>query len=193
MAVYTDDFNRANANLAAPWGTMSGEVTFAVVANQCTPTGGLGSDAANYYNNVFGNDQYSQFVLKALSGGTPSTDSGGGPAVRCSTSARTYYRIIIHAAASNNTVIAKFVAGAFSLVSGYATVPWAVNDVVRVEVSGTRITVKRNGSSVLSFTDSSIASGVAGIDYSSAITGFTIDDWEGGDLSAARRFILGRH
>jgi hypothetical protein len=64
----------------------------------------------------------------------------------------------------------------------------AANDVVKIEISGTRLTLRVNGNSVCTATD--IASGQAGIivEGSTASTRY-LDDWEGDDIggSAAAR------
>lgn len=185
MADYTDDFNRADAALTTPWSVITSENNFTITGNNVEPVT-LGSDSAVRYGNTFADNQYSQFTLITLTGGSSGSDAGIGPALRAASGARTYYRILINAAATNNTFIAKMVGGSYTILSGSDdTVAWAASDVVRGEAEGTTIRLKRNGGEVLSVTDASIASGQAGLTYSSTITAADIDDWGGGDLVAS--------
>jgi hypothetical protein len=55
---------------------------------------------------------------------------------------------------------------------------------VRLEVSGTTLTVKYNGTTIDTATDSSLASGSAGVVCYDAGAFERADDWEGGNLGA---------
>ena len=182
MAVLaTDNFNRANsADLGTSWDVMTAETAFNISANAAVPSNPA-SDASESYNAVaWPNDQYSQALIPVV--GTGGQTTGTGVALRMSTTARTYYRIVV---ASSGTEIAKFVAGVYTSLATDATV-WANGDTAYASAVGTTLQVRRNGINLLSTTDSAIASGRAGITHSSASqAGVNLDNWEGGDFVAA--------
>lgn len=61
----------------------------------------------------------------------------------------------------------------------------AVNDIQYISAVGTTITYKINGSTVQAVTDNSYTSGKAGLTISSTSSTNRIDDWEGGNVTAA--------
>lgn len=180
----TDNFNRADASpIGAPWTTQIGSQAMKIVSNACTPVS-TSMDCGAYNTSAsWPNDQYSQCKVTATGGA--SADLGIGPAVRCSTSATTFYRAVWNGAATNNITLTKAVAGSYTLIwTRTATI--SAGSVLRIEAQGTAIRVFVNGTQVgASTTDSSITSGSAGVQYSSAITTASLDDWEGGDFSAS--------
>lgn len=191
MAV-TDDFNRADGPLGTGnWTTTTGFSSADILGNALGNVGA--SDVANYYSAVaFANDHYAQAVLPTIA--TSAVGSGFGVAVRVAAGAQTMYMV---AASSQGTDLVKVVAGAFTPLTSDATV-WANGDTIRLEVSGASpnitLVVKRNGSTIAGLTvttETAIASGSAGIWYSSTASGTpTLDTWEGGDLVAvARPFV----
>lgn len=183
----TDNFNRANGPLGVGnWTTTTGFTSLDIVSN-AIPGGGA-SDLADYYSGTaFANDQYAQAVLPTIA--TSPAGSGLGVAVRVASGAQTMYMV---AASSQGTELIKVVAGTFTALTSDATA-WANGDTIRLEVSGASpnitLRVKRNGSEIGALTvttETAIASGSAGLWHSSTSTGSpTLDDWEGGDLTAA--------
>ena len=125
--------------------------------------------------NSFNGNHYSQVVLKDLS------VWGGGPAVRIQSGADSYYWF---ANDSNNGLkIGKVISGVSSVLT--STTPKATtNDVLRLEVSGSKLTGKKNGMVVLTATDSTLSGGAPGIYGSNNDAGQRLDDWEGGNLVA---------
>ena len=198
-ALATDNFNRANAaTLGANWTVLSSPTThYEVVSNVAALVGGsLGDDCVDYYNAVsFPNDQYSQAKLTVT--GTGGGGSGVGLCVRkASGSTNTYYRMVADHAGSNNVEIGKKVAGAYTNL-GNRTSSFTDGALFYLEVQGTTILAKNAGTTMgASITDSAIASGSAGLAYSSTETSASSDDWEGGDFAAgggatvARRLTL---
>ena len=164
---------------------MTGETAFNISANAAIPSSS-GSDASESYNAVaWPNDQYSQALIPVV--GTGALTTGTGVALRMSTTARTYYRIVV---ASSGTEIAKFVAGVYTSLATDATV-WANGDTAYASAVGTTLQVRRNGSNLLSTTDSAIASGRAGITHSSTSqVGVNLDNWEGGDFAAPLGVVI---
>lgn len=182
MASASDDFNRAdNADIGTTWDVQTGSNPFKIVSNAATPNS-LAADSAETYNGItFANDQFSQVTLTAVTGHVGADDTGIGVGVRMAAAAATQYRII---GDDSSSIIAKVVSGAYTKLTSNTT-GFTAGDVLYGEASGTTITGKKNGAANLSTTDAAIGSGRAGIIYSSSITAATIDNWSGGDLSAA--------
>lgn len=184
MASATDNFNRANETpLAGNWTDISQPFhQFNLVTNSVTCSA-FDNDCESIYNaGSFGADQYSEAALSVT--GTPGGDQGAGVTVRSvgPAATRTEYRLIVDHAASNNVTLSKFISGAKTALTTF-TSAFTNGDVWRLEVSGSNITIKRNGSTVSTVTDSSVTTGQPGITYSSTVSGATIDDWAGGDLA----------
>lgn len=179
----TDNFNRANANpIGGNWTTITGLSAMQIVSNAATPSSLSPNDCGSYYNAVtWPNDQYSQAKLTVVD--TKTDGSGIGVAVRVAAAALTAYRVVLtHASPGTNVSLQRFLAGAFTRLwdRGAAFVD---GDLVRLEVQGTTLRVFINGVQVgADFTDTNIASGNAGISYSSVATSASLDDWEGGDF-----------
>jgi hypothetical protein len=152
----TDNFTRANGGPGANWTAVDG--TFAIVSNtiQVATNGGDGRSAM-YWNAVgFMADQYAELTLNpALGGGTTPL----GPAVRVGAAGENWYAFLSF---SGSLYLAKMVAGAYTNMTN---VVHAISngDKLRLEVSGTTLTGKVNGVTILTWTDSALASGSAGI------------------------------
>jgi hypothetical protein len=171
----TDAFTRADAgNLGANWSIPTGFTAIAVVSNQAkidNPSD-LGME---YYNAVvWPNYQYAQIKLTALNG---DADSGMGPAVRVQSSGSAYFC----QGNTTDTRLYKVVGGTFTQL-GPTAGACAVNDVLYIEVQGTSLTVKQNGSTIIGpVTDSDISTGNAGL-WAFIAGNPAGDDWEGGDF-----------
>ena len=184
MAVLaTDTFTRAdNLDLGTDWDVPTGGSAFQLLNNAAAPRN-PDTDAVESNNSAtWPNDQYAQCA--ATVSGTTST-AGPGPAVRIATGALTLYRCVVSHAASNNVELAKIVSGTYTQLA-LRTQAWTDGDVLRLEVAGTTLKVFRNGTQMgANVTDSSIASGRAGIGFSSVTTSASLDNWEGGDFTTA--------
>lgn len=183
----SDTFTRANsADLGTSWDVQTGENSWTIVSNQAQPStvGSSGDCTENWNANVFNDNQFSEATIAAISGGSVGGDEGIGVALRCATAAQTFYRLIANAAATSNTGLSKKVAGVYTNL-GFATASWAANDVIRGEVDGSMVRIKRNGTLVIQQTDTSITTGRAGISYSSSLTTALLDNWNSGDLTLA--------
>ena len=184
MILATDDFNRAdNADLGTDWEIVGSFSTFEVSSNKTVPHLLNADSVESNETQVWPDDHYSSAIIAALSG--TASEAGIGVSVRGSPIAgpgnETVYRVVANLAASNNTTVAKFIANAYTLLA-QGTVGWVANDRITLEVAGTTLTVKRNGTIILSTSDASIVSGNAGITYSSTMTTASLDDWEGGTV-----------
>lgn len=182
----TDGFAGTGADLGANWTPVTGHSSWQRVSDAAAPSS-LSSDCTERYSGIsWPNDQYAQAKITAISGGD-ANDKGVGIALRCASGANTMYRFVGNAnGAGNDSRVAKYVGGTYTSLSAFSVSPdWAVNDIIYAEIQGTTWIVKKNGTQVATGTDSAIASGDAGVDYSSTITDADLDDWEGGDFAAA--------
>lgn len=179
-ALATDNFNRANENPLSNsvWSTVSGLSAMQIVSNVATPTN-LNVDCGSRYSGIsWPNDQYSKAKL---------SDNGGqnGPAllVRCAAAATTFYMLAVNHGATNNITIYSTVAGTFTALTGFpVTQAWTDGDTWELRATGTQIQCFLNGTQVgPTVTSSTIASGSAGIGYSSTSTSASVEDWEGGN------------
>lgn len=179
----TDDFNRANQNpLAGNWTTGPSQGDMRLVSNLAANFGDDGVDCAAYYSAIsWPNDQYSKAKLAT----TGSAGGAAGPmlTVRQSSSTNAHYRLAVDHAGANNIDVARRVAGTYTSIATF-TQAWTDGDTWEFRVQGTTLSVWRNGTQVgTNQTDANIASGFAGIGYSSLDANSTIDDWEGGDFA----------
>jgi len=181
----TEDFTYADGSSLEPgttpnWTDFAGSTRRMRIASNQLTVGSAGIDDFAAWNaDTFVNDQYSQIVIKAISNGQYL-----GPAVRCSLVASTCYFAYADDG-SDGIYIVKRVIGVSTDLNTSLGVGWAVNDVIRLEVSGSNLTLKKNGSTVLTASDSDIASGAAGVCGFGTYTVPLADTWEGGNLVAA--------
>jgi hypothetical protein len=193
MATYTDDFNRSNSGtLGANWTVLSSTSgsndSMAVSSNQCIYSNGSDRISAVAYNNSFNADQYSQYkmVISDSSGGFSRT---AAVATRMSGGPPTYSNGYLGGSTTDSAaVIYLFLSGSYTLLQG-GMATFSANDILKMTSIGSTHTLYRNGSSQGSASDGSIsAANPSGIRMdcnapSGAVP--TIDDWEGGDPSAA--------
>lgn len=199
MAVYTDDFNRANTQvMGSNWTILqendNGGFGFKILSNQLVWDNSASAAAVMRYNNTFTADQYSQFKVV-----TSVYQSGSGdvrycgPGTRLNGSGGTFNdgyvaTAIISSDITNVNNITLYNGGSGSLVaSGFANV--SANDIIKITSVGTTHTYYRNGSSQGSGTDATFnttnAAGVYAVLSGGGSPPATMDDWEGGDVGAA--------
>lgn len=181
MASASDNFNRADSGtLGANWGAISTLSGFKIVSNQAVQAT-TGSNGGNRYTAVtFGNDQFSQITIAA----DPNNFNYGGPCIRAASGAITYYGAGFDSFNSGNTRqrIWKVVATTWTSLAASSSVNIAQNDVVYLQAVGNALTMKVNGSTVLTATDSAIASGQPGFQSRSPGNQATFDDWSAADI-----------
>lgn len=176
----SDDFNRANtATLGANWTPQNASNRFWQVSSNTAIPNSYANDTGEWYSGItWPNDQWSQCTCNV--GSTAS--AGVGPAVRHN-AATTRYRLVASTAGSNNFELGKEVSGSFTLIWD-RTSAFTSGNTVRLEAQGTTLRAFNNGVQIgANSTDSSIASGPAGIIYSSTDSGSSVDNWSGGDFS----------
>ena len=138
---------------------------------------------AHWEGDVFDNDQYAQATMTSCY----SYDNTTGVAVRMDATAETGYYAWCR---TNNTCrIFKTVKGSQIQVGTTYTGTVPNGTLMRLEVEGTTLRLLIGGSTVISTTDSAIASGYAGVHGRCYEAGSpsSIDDWQAGNLSAAAR------
>lgn len=185
-ALASETCTRTNVNPLSltVWNAGPSYTGFKVVSNQCVPNA-LGLDDGVMYTAVGTlTDQIAQATIATITGGAAGTDKGIGLMLRGSIAAHTEYRFLASNATGVNTWIEKFVAGANTVILSCTASPaWAAADVMYVSAVGTTLTIKRGGSggtTICTTTDSAIASGYPGMDYSSTMTGSALTNWQGG-------------
>ncbi|HLJ85999.1 MAG TPA: RHS repeat-associated core domain-containing protein [Candidatus Angelobacter sp.] len=170
--------------LSSNWVVEDGQ--FGISASKLAPVaGGFDGRGLAYWGGSFSNDQFAQVTLASV-----SSSSSMGPAVRVSPSGLNYYAFgAAGSGASGNYWLWKTVNGARTTL---ATGPTAhnVNDVLRLEVTGTTLTAKINGTVVATVTDSTFQSGNPGIQSNPGVNPGsapweTISNWTGGTFSPA--------
>ncbi len=177
----TDSFDRADAaDLGANWAQQNGlSDHWKIVSNAAKPETFAADAMSTYTAGSFPADQYSKGIIGVISGN--ADQSGGGVAVRCSTSAKTWYWLVVNDGGSNNVTIAKTVATSYTLLA-QGTSGYVAGDEIELDVQGTSLIALRNGVQVLTAIDASIATGQPDVAYSSSITDFSLLNWEGGDF-----------
>lgn len=187
-ALAVDAFTRAdNADLGTNWTVQTGNSALKVATNAAANST-TGADCIENYNALtWPNDQYSQ-VKVTISGGSAASTEGGGIGCRMATGANTLYRCVVGNAGSNNIELKKIVAGTYTSLA-LRTVTYGAGQVLYLDAQGSTLIIKYNGSQAgASVSDSAIASGRAGLAFSSGSNmSVTMDDWEGGDFAAATK------
>jgi hypothetical protein len=147
------------------------------------------SGAAAYRSETFAADQYAQIVFRTGGAGAYS-----GAAVRrngTGAAARGYAVVIDGLAGSpNNTTVVRADAGV-SISILEIDQAWSSGDVLRLEIVGTTLTVKRNGVSIGSVVDATYSTGAIGVRGVNAGVAPIFDAFEGGDLVTATAIPTG--
>jgi hypothetical protein len=187
----SDDFNRADGSLGSNWVDQSGESSPRISSNKFAAASG-GAVSGAVWDVDANNNQWA--MAQFFAGSTPDWPPAPvGPRVRCSGSQRTFYGIETSYDGEYDEVyfyLVKYVNGTRSEIGSpgiVAGVGGTARDggYVRIEASGTTITVKYHASNpasvstIISGTDSGIASGRIGCCASSSATA---DNFSGGNL-----------
>lgn len=182
----SDNFTRANANpIAGNWTTSFGNGIHDVQLLSNTARGSLTGESAAYNTGAsWTNDQYATVTLGTLN----SSLDFVGATVRDQTSANSRYICkargplsssgaiqLSRYAAGNETILAS---GTFTLVAG---------DVIEIDVVGSALICKQNGTTRLAAADTLWTSGSAGIDLvtqgADIVANATATNWTGGSLT----------
>lgn len=124
-----------------------------------------------YSDTTFTGDQYSQLIIS----GSLTNNYYIGVTVR--SSSNNCYGFYVD---TDDWYLFELISGSWSeIASGSDT--FSNNDTLRLEVSGTTLTAKQNGSTITTQTDNSLSTGAPGVAfYDSGLS--KGDDFEGGDL-----------
>lgn len=177
MSVLAQDDFAGTGALSASWTALSGDSTWSRVA-------GIASHAscsaeARYDGVSAPANQYCQVVVV-----TPDTtsDAGSGPQVRCRTNTTTTPDCYFLQGNTVETRIYKRTGGSTYVQLGSDGPAITLNDVLYLEIQGTTLVAKKNGTSICGspITDSGIASGNAGMWGCRG----TLDSFEVGDFGS---------
>lgn len=185
MATFSDDFNRANENLSvsANWPVASGKTTLAIVSNVVRATA-TATDSGNRVATAIGNDQYAR--IRVATWGS-SANNYQWTAVRQASAANTQYNGYMTTEAGKTSYLSKKIAGTETQFAEENATTWAANDTCETRAEGTAVALYRNGASLLSATDSAIASGSLAVNQyvSTVLADVEFDDFIGGDITVA--------
>lgn len=172
----SDTFTYSNGNLAtvssAKWTKLSGFSDVTITSNQVVADNTARAAVITTWAGS-ATDHYSQAVASTAT-------NEGGSTIR-SDAASTFYHPLI--TADSFMYVEKVIAGTGTIISTTAMAALANGDTVYIEIQGTTIKTKKNGTVVNNFTDASIASGKPGIGTDTL--GLVMDNWAAGDFSVA--------
>lgn len=172
----TDTFTGSDGTSPPNANWTNQDIGVAIKTNAVASASG-GSYGFSYWSaDVFNNDQYA-FCTNV--GG-----QNGGPVVRASGTNNCYF-LDENDSGGSNTYLFKRVAGGYTVVQTFG-LTFAGGDVGKISVSGTTIKCFKNGAQIgTDSSDSSLASGSAGIMSLTSPTLPAQDTWEGGNVGAA--------
>lgn len=180
----SDNFTRAdNASLGVNWTVnTSFSGTFWAISSNNALAAGL---AVSTYTAVAApNDGYAEITIGSLL--ETASDNGPGPCYRTSRTAMTLY---FAQANTTETKLYKLLAGAFTQLGSDGPAV-TTGDVIRLICNGTSLTVTKNGISIITATDASIASGDAGMWASPTSNSDNISLFAFGDLNAIGNAVV---
>lgn len=158
------NFNMPNGAIDGDWTVWQGGWT--VVSNQLTPTNASHNAAAHSYMPMAA-AQYAE--VRIVTAGV------GGPAVRMGSGPNYYYATV----QSSSCTLAKCVSGTHTTLATFSGIG-TTGRLARLEMVGTTLTLRYDGSVIGSTTDSSLTSGSGGLYSSGTVPVF--DDFACGEL-----------
>lgn len=200
MADFTDSFDRPNNNdLGAPWvESETAAFVLNILSNTLAHNGGEGRRGLGLYDAApaIGADQYSELILRDTSLGQVGRTGISGVVVRGSgteASATCYLAGLRFSGGQLQIVLKKYVSQPLNEADGtelgFLSAGLALNDVLRLEVVGSEVLVRKNGAIVIGpITDTAIASGKVGVALAgSGALGESATwlSWGGGDQVAS--------
>jgi len=176
--------DEATLSEGGAWAKMTSESSFSRTSNQAVVISS--NDSTNLHTTAVAADQYSRADLTCV--GTSGGGSGIGLAVRCASAARTYYRLVIDHAATNNAEIARFVAGTYTSLVRW-TQAFTNGDQFTIAIENQVLYVyDKTLTQVKTYDDTGgggPTTGSVGLSYSSVETSALLDNWSGGTFSSA--------
>jgi hypothetical protein len=182
---FTDSDDVALATHNANW-TVNANGFF-IYSNSLRPQLNVQWSVAHWDGDAFADNQYAQAKIAYMA----ESQGRCGPAVRMSHAGVTGYCTNWKSESGGVLYLGRLDSGTWTTLGSY-TGTLSIGDVILLEVAGTSITVKQNGTLRIGpTTDNQISSGSAGIlgyDETNNVTQVTrMDDWEGGNITAAGR------
>ncbi len=188
--IAADNFDRANAAIGANWSYVY-DTDFQpnppnVVSNVCKASGGNRSICKWVGTGTFSNDQYATATLAGL--GNFGVSENCGVAVRIGTGTNAthtgyYYYVTDNGGSTRTAHLMKRDANTDTALNSTGS-EWANGDTIELEVEGNVLRAYKNGSLMVTYTDSAspLTTGIPGF----MVDGEgQIDNWVGGDLTAA--------
>jgi hypothetical protein len=182
LSLVSDNFNRANGGLGANW-TANSDGGLVILSNKVKGNNASTQTSSYWTANGFSSDQFSQITNMVQNLGT---DYAGVTVRQQGVGGQTYY-VAVYLWNSGTPLIQlyKHVAGGpgyVQLGSNFSAAAAGPTDVLRLEANGSTLSVKWNGTAVITQTDTAIPSG--GSPGIQIFQGATADDWQGGALGA---------
>lgn len=187
----TDPFTgTGDSALSANWTSLTGGGQFtAPKLNGNEARNPVGNPGVAYYSGSlvgggsWPNDQYVEVVVGSVVSNT--SDEGVGPAARVNFAGTTPTSLYFAQTNTSETKLYKWTTGGGYVQLGSNGAACAAGDLLRLIPNGTSISVTKNGTTIIGpVTDSTIASGSAGIWCSDVGGPGTINSFEGGNLTA---------
>lgn len=172
----TDNFNRADGVLTSPWGTQTSENACEIVSNLIRGVdifGEHGSRRTDSWNS----NHSSQALSKNGSGAFREISVR----VRCQSGARSYYAggMENFNLGTQKYRIWKVVAGTFTNLLEHGTDDFATAKTIKLDATGTTLTLYVDGVQTLQTTDSDLSGGTPGLGVYVGTANDAWDDWEG--------------
>ncbi len=187
----SDNFNRANGGLGANYTIVPGKAALTIVSNAVELTS-TAADGGDIYTGIsWPNDQWSQVTLNVMN----YADNAIDVVVRCSNSVATWYVAYIGGpfGSSATYAIARVVTGTRTFIQTITTHTFSANDVIRLAVQSTTLTLYQNGAQIWTGTDANISSGYPGFILGSnaeTVSDTIMGPWAGGNFAAAGTLLL---
>jgi hypothetical protein len=184
MTVASDNFNRADGALGANWHGESPDAAMAIVSQQAVGVSAVSPNSGYWSADSFGADQFSQATITVH----PASGKWVGVTVRALADGTEYLLIAFNNSGTDSWLLFKRTGGgsSFAQIGSTVVTPIVVSQVMRLEVEGTTVTAKIDGTAIITQTDSDIASGAPGISNSGVAdpANGALDNWSGGDVTA---------
>lgn len=167
----TDNFNRIGPTLGTNWTDLA--AAFTIVGNKAVAT----TEAESYWSaDSFNADQYSQVVVDGSNYSGVIVRASGAPG------AGNYYALFNLGSIGLYLYIGN--SGVRNIIDAGNTTPAVNGDLIRLEVSGSILSIYLNGVFKYNHTDATHVTGAAGI---CGVSGSSpaLDDWEGGNIGSS--------
>ena len=189
-ALAIDSGTGANANpIGGNWTTATGQNAIQRNSNLFEAGSAVSGHLASiaYWNALtWGNDQWAQITIEA----SATINTGVGATCRQSASANTLYYFFFAGPVGSTVTwqLAKIVAGVGTVIATGSGLPLSVGDTILGVINGTGLYIYWNNILIYGTTDSSIASGNAGLYIQGTTSGTSLTSaqaWSGGTFQAA--------